>query len=541
MQDEEDHSQGCRISETLCSLVLEYVNLPSLHQKEPELLDSILQMITYEVDLYVICELVDMMGDLLCDSREDLTVKSKLIDLLDLYLLNKVGIPLVHAFKSERFLHFLETCSEADSLPLYFATQKLIVDALQLISLTFNNTNIAAIFPELMSKESVDPREPKSSDAFELAYCKLCYYILNPRSPELQVGHEFMQNISLSIAKEIQVRYRQDFLLGMVRRLRAEITDSSCKDNAGKGSITLDKLQGDYQLRMNDIVPIRSTDFDYLEVHSNQYKLTPPQLDILGKCICGMLNNQQGGVVLVGVMNGVLQGIEANKRQREILLEDIRSTCKRIAPSFASERILLKFMALKQVENSEKTPVDRCILKMSVERDDLQDGEAHIYRLRPANADGIWDWNFSEVHLRCRSESEQLDLNAREVATLAAIEDYYRFDIQPRESSIILQNSHPATAATTSNKETRLTFQHRICKLTFRAMFPLEEKSRLRVLWHYPSEDIDNEHELVLADDSSDEYQSEQSLKLPRGTSASRCFEANPILLCARTNYMLQT
>ena len=72
-------------AESLYSLILEFINLPLLSKKEPEIIETLLQIILYESDLESLRESTDMMGEILCDEKEELEVKSKLLDLIFSY------------------------------------------------------------------------------------------------------------------------------------------------------------------------------------------------------------------------------------------------------------------------------------------------------------------------------------------------------------------------------------------------------------------------------------------------------------------------
>ena len=302
--------------ETLYSLILEYINLPLLSKKEPEILEALLQIIVSESDLESLREAADMMGDVLCDEKEELAVKSKLVDLIFITFIEKLGIPFIHMFENESFVRFFKSCEEKDNL-LFFGAQKLIQAALQPVFLKSNGVDLSKILPELSSRGVTELRDPDRNDIFENMYCSVCMFILNPTSLLSQNPQETLLNAELAISQRIQIRYKREFLLELLQRLKLILSENATKANIATSNLTVEFIQQGHHFSLGETLPSATSDFDCIELYTNQYKLTPDQSNALGMMLCEMLNSKTGGTILLGVIENAVSGLEINTRGKE--------------------------------------------------------------------------------------------------------------------------------------------------------------------------------------------------------------------------------
>lgn len=504
--------------ETLYSLILEYINLPLLSKKEPEILDALLQIILYESDLESLREATDMMGEVLCDGKEDLAVKSKLLDLIFTTLIEKLGIPFIHMFETESFKKFFKSCEEKDNL-LYFGAQKLIQAALQPIFLKYNGVDLSKILPDLSSRGEVELREPDRNDIFENMYCSVCMFILNPSSLQSQNPQETLLNAELAISQRVQTRYKREFLLELLQRLKTILSENSTKANATASSLTTHQIHQGHHFSLGEALPPVTCDFDYVELHPNQYKLTPEQSNSLGVMLCEMLNLKSGGTILLGVFENTISGLEINKRQREILLKDIEEVICRLRPVTASKRIVMEYIQVKTVESAHEKAHEKFVLKISVESSADLDTENNPYRLMARKPLLCKNWNISEIHFRQHINDVPPKLNYKEIVKYAAAEEYFK-GIENVNGNTISNGS--LVNSRENSGGSRATKKGFVCQIFIKTTFSVASQTKIKVLWRVPYDDVEEELELSPCEDSSTEMQTKTPIRVLQGQHLNR-------------------
>lgn len=496
-----------RNAETLYSLILEYINLPCLSKKESELIEAILQIILYESDLECLNEIADVMGEILCDEKEELDSKSKLLDLISSTLIEKVGIPFVFMLETESFKKFFHSCEEDDNL-LYFGSQKLIQAAFQRYFLRFNGADLSKILPYLSSLGEAELRDPDPTDIFENMYCNICFLILNPNSLLPQNLQETLRNAELAISQRVQARYKREFLLDLLKRFKTILSQQTIKANSASSSLTIENVRHGHNFTVGEALPQVSIDLDYMQVEPNQYKLTPDQLYQLGVILCEMLNLKAGGTVVLGVTDNAITGLELTQKQREMLSENIEEVISRLRPSSASKRIGLEYIQLKNPENTTEKLPERFVLRISVERSLQHDFENNPFRLM---GDSEKNWNMSEIHFRQQANEPEPQLNFKEIARYAAAEEFYRGVESLQENTNAAQMSPKQGIA---NKEPK---KGHLCQIFVRTAFKIESPNQVKLLWKYPGDDDEEEIELVLCKEGGKERQTKMPIRVRKG------------------------
>lgn len=167
-----------------------------------------------------------------------------------------------------------------------------------------------------------------------------------------------------------------DFFTYLDRQMRPELSDRSSKNRTSKSkqkqkqSISFEEEEDEegtpyYKYGERVLNDDRTKEFKHYE-RDGQFTLRKMR-EHVGRCVCGFLNSQQSGMLLIGVTDeGIVVGIECDVAQEERYRRHFEDTMKEIYPPIFSEDYYIHFAPV--IGDNGRQQADLKVIEVNVEK-----------------------------------------------------------------------------------------------------------------------------------------------------------------------------